>query len=52
MTYLTADGDRYYKDDSWNGKILDDIILNDDEIRILSESDVVFVHFWASCFRR
>ena len=21
MTYLTADGDRYYKDDSWNGKI-------------------------------
>ena len=50
MTYLTADGDRYYKDDSWNGKILDDIILNDDEIRILSESDVVFVHFWASCF--
>ena len=50
ITYLTADGDRYYKDDSWNGKILDDIILNDDEIRILSESDVVFVHFWASCF--
>ena len=50
MTYLTAKGDRYYKDDSWNGKILDNIILNDDEIRILSESDVVFVHFWASCF--
>ena len=50
MTYLTESGDRYYKDDSWNGKILDDIILNDDEIRILSESDVVFVHFWASCF--
>ena len=50
MTYLTTKGDRYYKDDSWNGKILDNIILNDDEIRILSESDVVFVHFWASCF--
>lgn len=49
MTYLTSDGDRYYKEDSWNGKILDDIILNDTEIRILSESDVVFIHFWASC---
>lgn len=50
MTYLTESGDRYYKDDSWNGKILDNIILNDNEIKILSRSDVVFVHFWASCF--
>lgn len=49
MTYLTESGDRYYKDDSWNGSILDNIVLNDDEIKILSESDVVFVHFWASC---
>ena len=43
-------GDRYYKDDSWNGEILDNIVLNDNEIKILSRSDVVFVHFWASCF--
>ncbi len=50
MTYLTAEGDRYYKEDSWNGKILDNIVLNDNEIKILSDSDVVFVHFWASCF--
>lgn len=50
MTYLTASGDRYYKDDSWNGQILDNIVLNDNEIKILSESDVVFVHFLASCF--
>ena len=50
MTYLTEAGDRYYKDDSWNGKILDNIVLNDNEIKILSRSDVVFVHFWASCF--
>lgn len=49
-TYLTAQGDRYYKENSWNGKILDDIVLNDTEIGILTESDVVFVHFWASCF--
>ena len=50
MTYLTESGDRYYKDDSWNGEILDNIVLNDNEIKILSRSDVVFVHFWASCF--
>lgn len=52
MTYLTESGDRYYKDDSWNGEILDNIVLNDNEIKILSRSDVVFVHFWASCFRK
>lgn len=50
MTYLTESGDRYYKDDSWNGKILDNIVLNDNEIKVLSRADVVFVHFWASCF--
>ena len=36
MTYLTESGDRYYKDDSWNGNILDNIVLNYDEIKILS----------------
>ncbi len=50
MTYLTGSGDRYYKDDSWNGKILDNLVLNDTEIKVLSASDAVFVHFWASCF--
>lgn len=49
-TYLTADGDRYYKDDSWDGRILDDIILNDREINVIAAADVVFIHFWASCF--
>lgn len=49
-TYLTADGDRYYKEDSWDGRILDNIILNDTEINIIAAADVVFIHFWASCF--
>lgn len=49
-TYLTPDGDRYYKEDSWDGRILDDIILNDREINAIAAADVVFVHFWASCF--
>lgn len=49
-TYLTPEGDRYYKDDSWNGEILDNIVLNDEEVKWILDADVVFVHFWASCF--
>lgn len=49
-TYLTAEGDRYYKEDSWDGRILDNIILNNTERSIISNADVVFIHFWASCF--
>lgn len=49
--YLTPSGDRYFKEDSWHGEILDNFKLNDDEIKILEASDAVFVHFWASCFR-
>ena len=50
-TYLTADGDRYYKDDSWTGDIVDKMILNHDELEFIKKLDVVFVHFWAGCFR-
>ena len=49
-TYLTADGDRYYKDDSWTGDIVDKMILNQDELDFIKNSEVVFVHFWAGCF--
>lgn len=51
-TYLTPEGDRYYKEDSWNGKILDDIVLDEDEINLILSADIVFIHFWASCFRQ
>lgn len=49
-TYLTSHGDRYYKEDSWDGRILDHIVLNDTEINIVAAADVVFIHFFASCF--
>ncbi|MCQ2082386.1 MAG: PfkB family carbohydrate kinase [Lachnospiraceae bacterium] len=49
-TYLTEDGDRYYKEDSWTGDIVDKMILNPDELEMVKASDVVFVHFWAGCF--
>lgn len=51
-TYLTKEGDRYYKEDSWDGRILDDIVLNDNEINLLANADVVFIHFQASCFKQ
>ncbi|MGN0439103.1 MAG: carbohydrate kinase family protein, partial [Lachnospiraceae bacterium] len=45
MTYLTDEGDRYYKDNSWNGEILDAFSLTDNEIDIIRNSDVVFTHY-------
>ena len=51
-TYLTVSGDRQYREDSWNGTVLDNIVLDDDEIKIIAGADVVFVHFLASCFRQ
>lgn len=50
-TYLTEEGDRYYKEDSWNGKILEDYRLGEKEYSKLSESDIVFTHYYASCFK-
>lgn len=51
-TYLTPDGDRYYKEDSWTGDIVDKMILNRNELQVIKESDVVFIHFWAGCFNQ
>ena len=51
-TYLTQNGDRYYKEDSWTGDIVDKMILNRDELEFVRESDVVFVHFYAGCFKQ
>lgn len=50
MTYLTEEGDRYYKDNSWNGEILDAFSLTDHEIEMIRNSDVVFTHYDAPCF--
>ena len=50
ITYLTPDGDRYYKDDSWSGKILDEYRLGDEECDVLKNSDVVFTHYYSANF--
>ena len=50
-TYLTQNGDRYYKEDSWTGDIVDKMLLTQDELEFVRKSDVVFVHFYAGCFK-
>lgn len=49
-TYLTPDGDRYYKPDSWDGRILENLVLTEAECEAIGAADVVFIHFYASCF--
>ena len=49
-TYLTPDGDRYYKENSWTGDIVDKMLLTQDELEFVRKADVVFVHFYAGCF--
>ena len=51
-TYLTAEGDRYYKENSWNGDIVDKMILNEAELNVIAHADAVFIHFWAGCFHQ
>ena len=51
-TYLTQNGDRYYKEDSWTGDIVDKMLLTQDELEFVRKSDVVFVHFYAGCFKQ
>lgn len=52
MTYLTPEGDRYYKEDSWHGGAYDAFKLSKADIKELSLSDVVFVNYSAPCFKQ
>ncbi len=48
--FLTSDGDRYFKEDSWSGEILEKFTLTGRDIAEISQSDAVFTHFDTSCF--
>lgn len=50
VTYLTPEGDRYYKEDSWHGEILEGIKLSKSDKNALLISDVVFLTRSCSCF--
>ena len=51
-TYLTAEGDRYYREDSWQGDIVDKLVLNQEELDFIAQADLVFIHCWAGCFKQ
>ena len=44
-TYLTPDGDRYYKDDSWNGGVFSEFTLSASDRELLHSSDMVHTTF-------
>ena len=44
-TYLTPDGDRYYKDDSWNGGVFSSFALSASDRELLHSSDMVHTTF-------
>ena len=44
-TYLTSDGDRYYKDDSWNGGVFSEFTLSASDRELLHSSDMVHTTF-------
>ncbi len=52
VTYLTDDGDRYYKDNSWTGGAYQafDKLYESDTKKIIS-SDVVFINFYSPLFK-
>ncbi len=43
--YLTEKGDRYFKDDSWNGGIHDTYLLSDSDKNKIVSSDIVFITY-------
>lgn len=49
-TYLTEDGDRYYKHDSWNGGVFQEFSLSADDIEKLADSDIVHTNFYCPIF--
>lgn len=49
-TYLTPEGERYYKDDSWQGNVLDKFKLSKSDIKQLSLADLVYINSYSACF--
>lgn len=48
--YLTEDGDRYFKEDSWTGGVYDTFVMSDEDIDKLRETDIVFINYYSPSF--
>lgn len=50
--FLTKDGDRYFKDNSWDGGADNEFVLSERDIEKLAASDIVYTHYWCPNFAR
>lgn len=50
--FLTKDGDRYFKDNSWDGGADNSFILSEQDIQKLADSDIVYTHYWCPSFEK
>ena len=50
--FLTKDGDRYFKDNSWDGGVDNEFVLSEYDIEKLADSDIVYTHYWCPNFAR
>lgn len=48
--YLTEDGDRYFRADSWTNGVLTEYRLGEDDINLIKISDVVFLNYYCPYF--
>ncbi len=49
--YLTPDGDRYFKDDSWYGGVFESFVLSKEDIGVIKSSDAVFITYDSPNFK-
>jgi fructoselysine 6-kinase len=49
--YLTNEGERYFKSDSWDGGVYQNFTLSDIDRKKLSDSDVVFINYYSPNFQ-
>lgn len=50
--FLTKDGDRYFKDNSWDGGADDEFRLSEQDMEKLALSDIVYTHYWCPNFAK
>lgn len=50
--FLTKDGDRYFKDNSWDGGVDNEFVLSEYDIEKLATSDIVYTHYWCPNFAK
>ena len=50
--FLTKDGDRFFKDNSWDGGVDNEFVLSEQDTAKLADSDIVYTHYWCPNFPR